>query len=86
MKTTTKDETAQPDVTFTIDGVEFTSGNRRQTAAALLTLAGVDPAEHYLARVVGNGEVEKPFGSDDVIQLTPGGRFVSIFTGPTPVV
>lgn len=76
----------QPPVSFTIDGVEFTTHDRRQTAAALLVLAGLDPADHDLARVLGQGQVERRFADEDEIQLTPGARFISIFTGPTPVV
>lgn len=79
-------EHGQPDVTFTIDGVEFTSDDRRQTAAELLTLAGLNPADHDLARVVGQGNVDKQFEDDEDIQITPGASYVSIFDGPTPVV
>ena len=74
-----------PEVSFTIDGVEYTADDRQQTAAALLTLAGVDPADHDLAKVVGQGQVEKRYQDADTIQLTPGAVFVSIFTGATPV-
>ena len=77
---------AQPAVTFTIDGVEHSSTDRRQTAAQLLALAGVDPTDHNLARILGQGQVEKQFEDNEEVQLTPGARFVSIFTGPTPVV
>lgn len=77
--------TGQPEVTFTIDGVSYSSDERQMTAAELLALAGVDAAEHDLARVVGRGQVEQRFGDSDVVQLTPGAVFVSIFTGPTPV-
>ena len=76
----------QPPVTFTIDGVEYTTDDRRQSAAELLLLAGLDAAYHDLARIVGHGGVEKRFADDDEIQITPGARFVSIFTGSTPVV
>lgn len=75
----------QPDVSFTIDGVEYSSKERRLTARELLSLAGVNPEDHDLARVVGGG-IEKRFGDDEVVQLTSGAKFVSIFTGPTPVV
>lgn len=75
----------QPPVSFTIDGVEFTTDDRRQTAAELLSLAGVDPADHDLGRVVGQGNV-KEFPDDKEVQITPDARYVSIFTGPTPVV
>lgn len=75
----------QPDVTFTIDGVEYTTGDRDQRASELLTLAGLDPADHDLARVVGQGNVEKQYEDDATVHITPGASFVSIFDGPTPV-
>lgn len=76
---------SQPGVTFTIDGVEYTLEDRRQTARALLVLAGLDSGDHDLARVTGQGEVEHRLHDEDEIQLVPGGRYISIFTGPTPV-
>jgi hypothetical protein len=76
----------QPPVTFQIDGVEYTTDDRRHSAAELLLLAGLDAADHDLARLLGHGQVEKRFADDDEIQITPGARFVSIFTGSTPVV
>lgn len=75
-----------PSVSFTIDGVEYTVSDRRQTAAELISLAGLDPEDHDLARVLGGGQVERRFDDADEIQITPGARFVTIFTGPTPVV
>jgi hypothetical protein len=75
----------QPPVTFTIDGVEYTTDDRRQLARALLGLAGVDPADHDLARLVGQGQVERQFADDDEVQITPGAKFITVFTGATPV-
>ena len=79
-------ENSQPAITITIDGVQYTVENRRQTAAELLSLAEVDATTHDLARVLGQGQVEKQFDDNEEIQLTPGAVFVSIFSGPTPVV
>jgi hypothetical protein len=76
----------QPPVTITIDGVEHTLEDRRKTAAELLTLAGISAADHDLAQAVGQGRVEKRFADEDIVQLMPGAKFVSIFTGSTPVV
>jgi len=76
----------QPPVAFTIDGVEYTAHDRRQAASELLLLGGLDPTDHDLARVLGQGQVEQAYSDDEEIQITPGARFVSIFTGPTPVV
>lgn len=93
---TTKPDTkphAKPDtkpgggrpVTFTIDGVEHTTDNPRPTAADLLCLAGVDPTDHDLGLVGPHGEVRK-LPDDEVVRAAPGRRFVTIFTGTTPVV
>lgn len=77
---------SQPEVVFTVDGVEYSSAERSLTAAQILQIAGVDPADHDLARVLGQGNVEKRHDDGDTVQLTPKARFVSIFTGSTPVV
>ncbi len=74
----------QPPVTFFIDGVSFTVDERRQSAAALLQLTGLDPADHDLARLQGH-DVQHRFADADEIQITPDARYVSIFTGSTPV-
>jgi hypothetical protein len=75
----------QPPVTFTLDGVEYTVADRRQLAADVLRLAGLDPADYDLLRVVGKGK-EKRFGDQEEVELVPGGQYLSLFTGPTPVV
>lgn len=75
----------QPAVTFTIDGVEYSSDDRRQSAGDLLRLAGLDPADYDLTRSVGKGEKEQRFKDEDEVQLVPGGRYLSLFTGATPV-
>jgi hypothetical protein len=78
-------EKGQPPLTFTIDGVEFTAVDRKQTAADLLRLAGLDPEDYDLLRAVGHGETEKRYHDLDEVQLVPGGRYLSLFTGATPV-
>jgi hypothetical protein len=75
----------QPPITFTLDGVEYTVEDRRQKAAEVLRLGGLDPADYDLLRVVGKGN-EQRFEDDQEIQLVPGGQYLSLFTGPTPVV
>lgn len=85
MTQTQEKDKSKPAVTFTIDGVEYTADDRRQRAADLLRLAGVDPSDHDLARVVGKA-IEKHFADNDEVQVTPGAKFISVFRGPTPVV
>jgi hypothetical protein len=78
-------EKGQPPVSFTLDGVEYTVEDRRQRAADVLGLAGLDPADYDLLRVVGKGK-EQRFRDEEEVQLVPGGQYLSLFTGPTPVV
>lgn len=72
-------------VTFAIDGVAYTTDEPRSTAADLLRLAGVDPTDHDLGLVDPRGEVRK-LSDDEEVRIAPGSRFVTIFTGATPVV
>lgn len=72
-------------VTFAIDGVPYTTDNPRSTAADLLRLAGVDPTDHDLGLVDPRGEVSK-LSDDEEVRIAPGSRFVTIFTGTTPIV
>jgi hypothetical protein len=75
----------QRPVTFTLDGVEYTVDDRRQPAAEVLRLAGLDPTDYDLLRVVGKDN-EKRYKDQEEVQLVPGGRYLSFFTGSTPVV
>lgn len=76
---------AQPDVIFEIDGIEFHRSERRASARELINLAGLDPATHDLVRLAGQSDQEKRLADADQVQLTPGSRFVTVFTGSTPV-
>ncbi|MEX2416819.1 MAG: multiubiquitin domain-containing protein [Actinomycetota bacterium] len=82
---TSTEAKGQPPVTFTLDGVEYTVTDRRQLAADVLRLAGLDPADYDLLRIVGKDK-EQRFEDKEEVQLVPGGRYLSLFTGPTPVV
>lgn len=60
-------------VRFTIDGEPFSTYDNDQTAAALLRLAGVDPAGYDLARI---GDAE-PFAPDAIVTIQTGDEFVT---------
>ena len=65
-------------VEFTIDGRSYQSRSRRQPAADLLRLAGLDPAHHEL----GELRVHRPrpvrFADSDIVVIHKGTRFVSL--------
>jgi hypothetical protein len=69
-------------VHFRIDGEPYTSWDEDQTAAALLRLAGVDPAGYDLARINGAGGPET-FADEQVVTIHDGDEFVTAKrTGP----
>ncbi len=76
---------SKPPVTFTLDGVEYTSDERSMSASEVLRrFGGLDPANYDLIRIVGNGN-EKRYDDAEEVQLVPHGKYVSFFTGSMPV-
>lgn len=63
-------------VHFSIDGEPHTTWDDDQTAAALLRLAGVDPAAYDLARVTRAGGPETFFG-EQLVTIHDGDEFVT---------
>lgn len=61
---------------FTIDGETHRTYDDDQSAAALLRLAGVDPAGYDLARIVQAGGTET-FQDQQIVKLTNGDEFVT---------
>lgn len=59
-------------VHFTIDGEAYTSFDDDQEAAALMRLAGIDPAGYDLARIGG-----ETFHDGDVVKIKDGDEFVT---------
>lgn len=64
-------------LTFTIDGVSYTTRDDDQESASLLRLAGLDPAEYDLARIVA-GKDPKVFKDEKVLDLHEGDIFISV--------
>ena len=64
-------------ITITIDGHAFTTGDVDQDAAALLRLAGLDPATYDLATLGHDGE-PKVYRDDKHIHLKDGDAFVTV--------
>lgn len=64
-------------ITITIDGQPHTTADDDQEAAALLRLAGVDPAQYDLAKVKHGGE-PKVYRDEKVINIKDGDAFVTV--------
>lgn len=65
-------------IEFTIDGGRHTTTVRRQPAADLLRLAGLDPARYDLGRLHGHRPEPTRFTDDEIVEIHRGDRFVSI--------
>jgi hypothetical protein len=64
----------RPTLHFTIDGVGYTSRDDDQDVEALLRLAGVNPANHYLARVGQPTHLDP----EELVKIHPGDAFVTV--------
>lgn len=65
-------------IEFTIDGRPEQTAVRRQLAADLLRLVGLDPARYELALLRGDDRKPVRFRDDEIIDIHQGDRFVSI--------
>lgn len=65
-------------IPFEIDGKPYETDKLEQRAAALLRLAGLDPALFDLGEVPKEGPPGKPFKDDDIVTIHKNARFVSI--------
>lgn len=65
-------------IEFTIDGRPERTSVRRQLAADLLRLVGLDPAHYDLGRLHGHQHKPTRFADDDIVEIHQGDRFVSI--------
>ena len=64
-------------ITFTIDGVSYTTKDDDQEAAALLRLAGLNPAEYDLARI-RPGQEPKVYKDEKILDLHDGETLISV--------
>ena len=80
METTTETKHQIP---IFIDGEKFEVDERPTTAAALLALVSKSTADWYLVRKHGREQTD--YRGDDIIDPKAGWKFLTVFTGPTPV-
>lgn len=66
------------EIPFSIDGESYTTRERRQPAADILRLAGLDPNLFDLGEVRGRGSATRRYTDDDIVTIRRGARFVSI--------
>ena len=65
-------------IELTIDGRPERTTVRRQPAADLLRLAGLDPALYDLGQLHGHHQPPTRFRDDQIVDIHQGDRFVSI--------
>lgn len=71
--------------TIFIDGESFEAPEKTMTANAILSLGGLAIDEHYLVEIKGKHQESFEGKGNEEIHLHEGAKFISIFTGPTPV-
>jgi len=69
-----------------IDGQKFEITEREMTAGEILQVVGKSADTVYLVEIRGQRERESYQGRPDtVIKVSPGSKFITVSTGPTPV-
>jgi hypothetical protein len=83
---TGEDHSHEKTTEFSVDGEEFSTPEKTLTPRQIMTIAGVDPATHYLVEIKKHGEQESFEGRPEVpISMHDELQFVTISSGPTPV-
>ncbi|MFJ9604700.1 hypothetical protein [Streptomyces althioticus] len=76
-------ETGGKTVTVTVDG-EPVEVPKHTTPNAVLGMAGIDAATHYLVRITGRHQHSFAGRGEEEITVHERETFVSVSTGPTP--
>lgn len=75
----------RPEIEFTVDGETYSNEERELTAREILELAGKGSETHYLAEIRGQRERHEYKNPAETVNIHPGSKFVTLFTGTTPV-
>lgn len=75
--------TKSHEIPIFIDGEKYAVPGASTTASALLGLVSKSSADWYL--VLKEGRQQSEFRADQAIDLKPGSKFLTVFTGPTTV-
>ncbi|CCK28828.1 hypothetical protein BN159_4449 [Streptomyces davaonensis JCM 4913] len=81
---TRHENAAHKTVTVTVDEEPVSGVSQHTTPNAILSLAGIDQATHYLVRINGRHRESFKDEGDKDITVHEREKFVSVFTGPTP--
>lgn len=71
--------------TVSVDDEPYPVTEKIMTANAILGLVPYDIAQHYLVELKGNHQESYQGKGEEPIHLHEGSKFLSVFTGPTPV-
>ena len=74
-----------PTFQYTVDDEPQTTTEHILTARQILQNAGIDPATHYLVEIQGQHKTSYQNKPDEPIHMHEHMKFISVFSGPTPV-
>ncbi|MBZ0317913.1 MAG: hypothetical protein K8L91_15940 [Anaerolineae bacterium] len=74
-----------PTFHFTVDDEPFSTNEHTLTPTQILQIAGIDPTVHYLVEIHGHNQESYKDKPNEPIHMHQHAKFVSVFTGPTPV-
>ena len=72
-------------IEYTVNGEPLVTTERTLTPVQIMQQAGVDIETNYLVELVGNTQKSYQGKPQEPIHMHPKMKFITIFTGPTPV-
>ena len=74
-----------PTFDYTVDDEPLTTAAHDLTPTQILQAAGLDPATHYLIEVTGQAQHSYENQPSADVHMHQHAKFISVFSGPTPV-
>lgn len=72
-------------IEYSVNDEPQTTTEKVLTPVQIMSNAGVDPSTNYLVELVGNAQKSYQGRPNEEIHMHPKMRFITNFTGPTPV-
>lgn len=79
------DKNKEKKIEYTVDGEEQSTTEKVLTPRQILTNTGIDSENYYLVQLEGEHRVSYKDKIDDPIKMHQKMKFISVFTGETPV-